>query len=143
MLGGGGGGGGGGGARIFAYHHDVGVCAVSKITRDGGLGQHQQFVAVGELRQHVLSEAGNAKPARHVDRRASVADRTTLISEQHEMPVCQPTQKCRNVFVVPSRESAVGGGVELVRKSAHRRHHRTGVQCHLPGIGQDTRQLLG
>ena len=45
---------------------------------------------VGELRQHFLSETEHAESARHVDGRASVADRATLIPEQHEMPVCQP-----------------------------------------------------
>ena len=39
---------------VLADHHDVGVGAVAQEAGNGGLGQHQQIVAGGQLRQHVL-----------------------------------------------------------------------------------------
>ena len=37
----------GSGSRFFADHDDVGVCAVAEVAGDGGLGEHEQFVARG------------------------------------------------------------------------------------------------
>ena len=43
---------------VLADHHDVGVGAVAQEAGNRGLRQHQQIVAVGQLRQHLLCAAG-------------------------------------------------------------------------------------
>ena len=58
------------------------------------------------------------------------------------MSVGEPTQERRNVPAVRAWEAALGVGVEFVRQTPQRRHHRTRVQRHLACVGQYAGQQL-
>ena len=58
---------------VFADHDDIRVGAVAQEAGDRGLREHQQVVAVGQLRQHLVAQPQHAQPARRVDRRLPAA----------------------------------------------------------------------
>src|SRR6187551_28299 len=70
---------------MLADYDDVGVGAVAQEAGNCGLCEHQEVVAIGELRKEVLPKAEDAKATRGIDRRLPVMHRATLIAEQHEM----------------------------------------------------------
>ena len=131
-------------SRMFADHHDVRVGAVAQVAGNGGLGQHQQIVAGGEFRKHVLAQPQHAQPTRRVDRRLPAAHRAALIAQQHEMPVGQPAQQRGDVLAVGAGEAALGVGVEFVGQAPQCGGHRARIERHLAGVGENVgQQALG
>ena len=125
---------------MLADDDDVGVGAVAQEAGNRGLREHQQIVAVGELRQDVVAEPKDAETAGHVDRRLTALHRAALIAEQHEMPVGEPAQQRRDVFTVGAGEPALGVGVEFVGQTEQRSRQRARVERDLAGVGEHPRQ---
>ncbi len=85
-----------------------GVRAVAQEAGHGGLRQHQQIVAFGELRQHVGAQPQHAETTGRIDRGLTVADLAALVAKQHEVSVGQPAQQRRDVLAVGAGEPALG-----------------------------------
>ena len=129
---------------VFADHDDVGVGAVAQEAGNRGLRQHQQVVAVGELRKDLLPKPQHAKTTRRVDRRLPVTHRATLIAQQHEVPVGEPAQQRRDVLAVRTREPSLRIRVDVVREAEQRPGQRSRVERDLPGVGEHAgQQALG
>ena len=127
-------------SRLFTDHHDVGVRAVAQVARHGGLREDQQIVAGGQLRKHVGAQPKHAETTGWIDGGLAVADLAALVTQHYEVPVCQPAQQRADIPAVRAGEPALGVGVEFGRQADQHGRHRRGVQRHLTGLGENTRQ---
>ena len=118
------------------------VGAVAQVARHGGLRQHQQIVAGGELRKHVGAQPQHAETTGRIDRRTGRrADLAALVTQQHEVPVGQPAQQ-------RARHPGGQGWGTCPRCRSRVRAARlismavidVGVQRHLTGLGENAGQ---
>ncbi len=121
---------------VFADHDDVGVGAVAQEAGNRGLREHQQVVAVGELREDLVPESQDAESARRIDRRLPALHRATLIAEQDEMPVGEPSQQRGDVGAISAREASLRVGVEFVGEAEQCSCQCSGIERNLAGIGE-------
>ena len=129
---------------MLADHDDVGVGAVAQEAGNRGLRQHQQVVAVGELRKYLLAQPQDAEATRRVNRRLPVTHRATLIAQQHEIAVGEPTQQRCDVLTVRSREPSLRVGVEFIGQAEQCPCQRSRVDRHLACVGEHAgQQALG
>ena len=106
---------------VFADHDDVGVGAVAQEAGDRGLRQHQQIVAVGQLREDLRREPQHAEAARRSTDDWPSLHRAALVAQQHEVPVGEPAQQRGDVLAVRAGEPSLRVGVEFVGQAEQRR----------------------